>query len=122
MKGLTVQKISLTPELVDRILQTAIDAGHTFGFGYWGQIVKANRNPNTGLLTSVEIVEHDPTPDPDHLIQHTVWIRSLRNGILKALAEDQGKWRGALFDDDALDGPLAELLIQYAMFGEQVYG
>lgn len=114
MQGLTIERVKLTPEAASSIFQTAIDAGHTYGFGYWAEMEDMT---NTGdLVTSITLRELDKP-----CRKRTLDITSLELGIAKALNSLDSKPAGVL-DEDGPDGPTAEAILQWAMFGEQVYG
>lgn len=118
MEGMKITGVELTQEAVHRIFETAIDAGHTYGFGYWADIKWAEMKvvhqiePEGADPQIVGIVLHER--DEPHR-KMSLDKATLEAGIAKMLSA------GCSLDDD-LDGPTAELILQYAMFGEQVYG
>jgi hypothetical protein len=114
MNGLKIERVTLTDEAVDNIFQTAIDAGHTYGFGYWAELKDVERA--NGRISAITLRETD---EPRRM--RRLEKVDLEAGIAKALSEPLGI-RNAGLDQEYPDGPCAEMILQYAMFGEQVYG
>jgi hypothetical protein len=110
MEGLIVISVSLTDQAVDDILQTAADAGTTYGIGYWGDIVRVNRvKAKRSPIVSMEVAERD-VPRRQKVLTKVL----LEHGITLAMTTG--------YNLKELDGPTADVIIQFAMFGELVYG
>lgn len=103
--GIKVRAMSLTPSAMEDILQTAADAGHTFGIGYWAEWHPTNKN---------KIREHNDSPDSK---KRGPWIEldhaKLARGCAMALNA------GHSLDD--IDGATADIIIQFAALGELRY-
>jgi hypothetical protein len=111
LSGLTITGVTLTDEAVDRIFETAIDAGHTYGFGYWARLIgtRVAQLPEGGQLRSIGLQERESS------LTHWIEKADLERGIGLMLGEEA-------IDEDRFDGPQAERVIQYAIFGEVKYG
>lgn len=125
MTGLKVERVYLTDEAAHRIFATAIEAGHTHGFGYWGKLVEVKRSAPMAHIASVVIQEHEGRIKGDTFeqpIKARLMRAHLERGIVASFNDNDNGVARRIFDDNAIDGPLCELVIQYAMFGKQVYG
>lgn len=112
MIGLTVNAVSLTDEAAHTIFETAIEAGHTYGFGYWAELKRTDEKE--GRIVRIVLHEHEKASDK--LAARMLDRAQLEIGLAKLLSA------GVPLPEDYPDGPAAELILQYAMFGEQVYG
>lgn len=119
MNGLKVERVYLTDEAAHRIFETAIEAGHTYGFGYWGELVKVQTGAD--LIRSIVIKEHEASEGQEPILKRLTRAH-LERGIVASFNDNDNGVARKIFDDDAIDGPLCELVLQYAMFGKQVYG
>jgi hypothetical protein len=129
--------IPISDEFVGHILVTAFD-GNYGGSTYWGQLSQVEFGPKQeGLPEELSdwlagmVSPRDRTAD-----QAWAAVRidkaAIANGIEAALRKgaymNRGAWRDvmlALFDSDYLtnlDADGADLVAQWAIFGEEVYG
>ena len=132
LEGLTITGITLTPEACSDILETATEAGTTYGFGYWAKLLRvkevAKQDELGTFVLSISIREIEgPAADPRLPgRKFTVTHPMLQAAVLKMLQNPKGcGCRGLvpqLLQDNGLDGPLAEAIIQVACFGEVLYG
>lgn len=125
MDGLTITDISLTNDAAKDVLTTALEAGNTFGFGYWGT-ASAIRRDRQGRVTSMVITEHEAYGHGSKKPRSVrVEFRSVQYAILRIL-EDGGKateyGAASKFLRDGIDGPAAEAIIQVMCFGKVIYG
>lgn len=105
IEGLTVKTVVLTPEAAEDIRQTAADAGYTYGIGYWAEWHATERN---------KIREHN---DAQHPRDRGPWIELTDDALARGCA--LALTAGTPLKD--LDGSLADIIIQYAVLGEQKY-
>ncbi len=113
MEGMFVTGVELTHDALHRIIETAVEAGRTNGFGYWAKLISIGEN-GAGKYTSVTLKEHGDGPEfPGK--KKTIKEYDIKRGIVLMINA------GSSFDEDRIDGPLCESVLQYAMFGEQKY-
>lgn len=132
--GTTQVTIQVPRSVMHDIMRTAIEAGHTYGIGYW-----ACEDGN-----SVELIERETlypvalrfTFKDAYAIdkaggkQSTIDERDIARAIGKALTvSDLGEYADAGAAEAAAqwlagngDGPSADVLVQLAVFNEVVYG
>lgn len=131
LEGLTITGITLTPEACSDILETAIEAGHTYGFGYWAKLLKtdvsfAKRDAAFFLAITIRETQGPATNPKLPGREFTVTHPMLQAAVLKMVQDPKGcGCRGLvpqLLGSDGLDGPIAEAIIQVACFGEVIYG
>lgn len=126
MDGLTITGVALTNDAAKSILSTALDAGTTFGFGYWGEASHIKRARN-GEVTSMVITEteayggENPTPRV-----FKVHYLEVQRALLLILADggkatDSGDTASKIVRDE-VDGPTAEAIVQVMCFGKVIYG
>jgi hypothetical protein len=106
MDGLTVKTVTLTPEAAENIRQTAADAGYTYGIGYWAEWSPTLKNVIREHHDSHEAAERGPWITLSHRLLETGCALALTNGH-------------SLSD---IDGPTADVIIQYAVMKELKYG
>lgn len=120
IEGLSITGITLTPDACSDILETAVGAGYTYGFGYWAALTSVKKRAG-GRYAALTLHEHEGADGRPRL---TVTPTKLRAAVLAMLRyPERCHCRGLvrqLLDDDGLDGPLAEAIIQVACFGEVV--
>lgn len=111
--------------LMHEILRTAVEAGYTYGIGYW-----SDEDGN-----EVEYIEDDslfPVKlrfkfKDAHAIekaggkQSTIDERDIARGLGLALGGAAVESAVQILQDN-LDGPSADVIVQLAVFGEVVYG
>jgi hypothetical protein len=115
------------------VLQTGVDAGITYGFGYWGYVVQfppnapgnSRRKHETGWAAAfrqgepVKIWEHE---ENEHISEggkvFQVSAKRLLRGI-RLVADEDG--RAPWWIVDNCDGAMADRCLQFAIFGEERY-
>lgn len=118
MEGLKITKIELTDAACARILETAIQAGHTYGIGYWAEVRKIDTVAH-GRYSALHIIEHEAQPRKRRI--RVVDYATIRRGVAKMLRDESECYdAGRLLKDD-LDGPLSDVIIQMATFGSVEY-
>jgi hypothetical protein len=116
LEGVTITGVTLTDEAAHRIFETAIDAGHTYGFGYWAETEDMeSRRAGFGEMIIVRLRLRERLDDGEP--GKGMWIEKadLERGVRLMLGDEA-------LDEDRFDGPQAERILQYAMFGEVKYG
>lgn len=117
MEGLKIERVSMTDEACQRILETAVDAGVTFGIGYWCEVLRVITHGDRCI--ALEIIEHESHPRKRRKI--IVGYAAIRRGVAKMFREPSEYYDvGRLLTDD-LDGPLCDVIIQMATFGSVEY-
>ncbi|MES2367588.1 MAG: hypothetical protein V4563_17060 [Pseudomonadota bacterium] len=115
------------------VYEAGLEAGTTYGFGYWGLVmsegsvkptddVREIEHPTVTALRNgrkVQFWEHEDQDDEKVGPRHYLTAAKLIEGIKKC-AELRGEAAWALVDD--CDGPTADACIQYALFNEEKYG
>lgn len=141
MEGLKITGASLTLDARCRVLETAVDAGATFGIGYWANVLQEKHLELDGekRVGWVLIEDHegagetDATPDsrlrtaadrsPGRIGINT---DNIEHAVAAMLADPEGCGCGGVIaqflNSDGLDGPLADCIVQVACFGKVIYG
>lgn len=125
MTGLAITGVALTEQAASDILQTGVDAGHTYGFGYWGElkscrsrVLKMKQSQQLCELTIVDV-------EADERKTYIVALHDVQLAVIKMLTDPAGtesaSWMHRFFDD-GVDGPFADAIIQVACFGKVLYG
>lgn len=139
MDGLTIVQVNADVDLRSRVMETAIEAGHVHGMGYWGDVVKVYRGKGSrkGRIVGLLIRDReeagltDADRDSLYITQkragREVWVHStdIEVAIQKMLRDPKGcQCQGLIrqLTTDDLDGPLAEAIVQVACFGKVIYG
>jgi hypothetical protein len=115
------------------VYENGLEAGTTYGFGYWGLVTKwparedswdkrELEHPSVTALrngVAVSLWEHEDNNDEaEGGTVHELTAAALLEGIA-AVAEKRGVAPWALVDN--CDGPDADLCIQFALFKEERY-
>lgn len=111
--------VDATDDWCSRVMETALDAGITFGIGYWAAIgddIVYEPRLNFETKAHEERVKSFAVIDDGK--RHQVTRLVIRNGLLLAL---QGGWSIKQLTED-LDGPTSDVVIQFGIFNEQKYG
>lgn len=137
MEGLKITKTSATPELCRAILTTALDAGHTHGFGYWAETVDVEyvKDGNEkGQVLRLRLHPHDDekmirrgrktNPNQSGWIYPSEIAWALNRIMTEPKEADAVGWAAQMLtkDYEYPDGPLAEAILQVACFGKVIYG
>src|SRR5262245_50746043 len=119
----------VTEQFASDVIITAIEAGHTYGIGYWAEILKYRHTPEPAEATIQE--RESPTNDGAKPKRVTLNTAAIRRGI-KLLSEGKiqvnksllGSILASAASDDAtdIDGPSADVIVQVAVLGDIVYG
>lgn len=129
MEGLTITALTVAKDAARNILTTAVEAGHTHGFGYWGNLVDFVQEAD-GTYSSLTITEHDAygdsQPGGDKPRTKVITDDEVAAAVLKMVADggvacDYPGFAKQLLSDD-VDGPLAEAVVQVMCFGKVIYG
>lgn len=132
MDGLTITGIIVTKDAARAILTTAVEAGHTHGFGYWGDARDVRRSAGGWVesltVTEREVYGYEQTPHGSATRRtRAIQLDSVQPAIL-AILKDGGvacQCEGLarrLLDPNGLDGPMADSIIQVICFGAVIYG
>lgn len=109
MKGVNIVGIELSGTAFNRIVETAINAGHAYGFGYWAELDGVEHDGD--LITAITLHEYEEEGN----LKKTLRNADLQVGLMFAINA------GESLEEDAIDGPWSERILQYAMFGEIKY-
>lgn len=110
--------IKFDDKQICEVLQTAIDAGYTYGIGYWGTRLLWKKK---GKLRAV-VYEHHDQRNPKKYTRHEL---DFERGLRMTLMNPPGGYGGQFEVRDGeieCDGPGADYFIQMCVFGEQKYG
>jgi hypothetical protein len=139
MEGLKIERTSLTPQAASDIIETAVNAG-SHGIGYWARVLKVQhiKDPNTpGQMLNASIVFEDMEgreplrpgesdgawTKPKRCKVHINDIGRAVGAILRDPVKTQAKaFAGRIVEEDHVDGPLADAIVQVACFGKVIYG
>lgn len=91
---------------------SGIDAGYTFGIGYWCDDVDM---PELGSVFPIKFRESETGK------WHSLTSEKLTKGV-QIMANKYPHAFGNLLDNSKIDGALGDLLIQCCIFGEEKYG
>lgn len=121
MDGLFIRTVTITPDLASRVLETAIEAGHTHGIGYWADVERVRRRADR--IVALIVTDRDED-DPAKGAQYDITIGKVAEAV-EAILQDPAKCHARgfvkqLLTDD-LDGPLSDAIVQVACFGEVKY-
>lgn len=124
MDGLKILKIALPEDEALHVLETAVNAGYTYGIGYW-----ANADLITGIgddkVMALKIEEREEESSETIASRHKLTARSVRRAIEAMLRDPKGTesdgWTQRLLDGEYVDGPLSDAIIQVACFGKIKY-
>lgn len=122
MEGLTITAVRITPEGARRVLETVLNAGHTFGLGYWGRVSDVRKK--AGRVVSFSVTEHEPYTGKSDARTSRVTVAEVAPAIQQMLADpSKCHCRGVIAQllTDGLDGPLADCIVQVICFGEVAY-
>lgn len=126
MEGLRVTQAEVSDELAHQILETAVEAGHTQGLGYWAVVKHIKRN-EAGRVTEMQLRERE-SPDAnstDKPKTFTVRSHEVSPAVRRMLQDPketgcQGFIHQMLME--SLDGPLAEAIVQVMCYRKVMYG
>jgi hypothetical protein len=123
MEGLTITAVRLTAEAASRVLQTVLDAGHTYGLGYWGEV--SNVRMKNDRIVSFDVTEHEPYTEQTEARRRRVTTAEIGPAVQRMLSDPEGcACRGVINQllTDSVDGPLADCIVQVVCFGAVIYG
>jgi len=118
-------KITLTTEVSLPELWEAIWGCDGAGMTYWSSKVRKPDGKGISLWTKPD---YEPNPQDFMLWDdyeekwHTITLEQLANGYLLALTKGQKHCGGYSLDLEDPDACFGDLVCQYAIFGEVVYG
>ena len=115
------------------VLTTAIEAGHTYGIGYWAEVRRIHRDKDLNVL-HFEVRASDDEATISQREWRTMNVPTIELAVKKILEADVPQWGKYIGQDAAgllgfpkhcdecsLDGPLSDKVIQVATFGEIIY-
>lgn len=112
------QKIEITPEDVDYL----IDAAFYGGITYWCDTIRYDKEPDTEVKAMSEALTkggiigiHDSEEYVPETGEYGRWHELTLEKVLQAIADEQ-------VDFDDYDSLVADNVIQRAIFGEVIYG
>lgn len=124
MEGLKITRIDLDPVAACRVLETAVEAGHTHGIGYWANVVSLVRGRVRVEEESILSITVQDREGDGHC--YRLNAGHVERAVAKMLAlpdrTESAGWTKALMQEDYPDGPLADAIIQVACFGRVIYG
>lgn len=120
MEGLKITGITVTADACEQVFTTALDAGHTYGIGYWVNAAKftpskPTRTGEGGILTLIE--------DEGGKGFRLTGV-DIRRAILRIL-QDSAEFPVTaqnMLTQEYIDGLTADIIIQVACFNEVKYG
>lgn len=124
LEGLTVEKISLTANACWDILETAVSAGG-HGISYWAHPTLLERHSEGEMVLALEDLEgvENNGALPKKYRIHASQVRTAVLAILRNPEATEAHHAATrLMDQQGLDGPLADQIIQVACFGKVIYG
>lgn len=111
-----ITNIKVTCDFLSRVLETAVEAGHTHGIGYWADVTKIKEHKTSSdhdaRFVSLSITDRDT--NKTYVVNHG----DVTIGILAALRHGHTQ----VLKTDDLDGPTADIIVQCACFQEVLYG
>lgn len=148
MDGLKIAEIEVTLDALANVIETAIDAGHTHGIGYWARVEKIKQTEFAGergkqRIGWVNLFDHqgagetDSSDDSAYRQQRKLYpetkpgfvginTENIKRAIAKILADPEGTdsadAAGRIIGGEYPDGPLADVIVQVACFGKVIYG
>lgn len=131
MEGLTIVRTNTTRDACCNVLDTALDAGHTHGIGYWAELTKPITTERVQesvssrtRTTAITIMDREMEGKPG--AEKRINVASIGRAIDAMLRDPKGTesegWAKALLSEDVPDGPLADAIIQVAFHGKVIYG
>lgn len=123
---LTVSRtIRITNQDIDDIMVSALEGG----INYWCDNAEVVEDSYLGEYASDQISRggslrlHDSEDDSEYILTRDMFL----NGFYRACRDGYGNGRYSWFDNGALDtynidAEAADIIIQYALFGEAIYG
>lgn len=125
MAKLAPMKVS--EQFASDVIVTAIEAGHTYGIGYWARTLEYHNNPEPAWA---RIEEYDEVTGKG-LKQAKLDRDAIQRGIdslatrkVEVNKQTLGCILAAVASDDTtdIDGPTADVIVQAAVLGDIVYG
>jgi len=122
---MSTHEIRLTIEIADETAQAVLEAAMYGGSNYWADFADIVRDDNKELI-SMAVLPHDADD------YHYVDLNGIRRGMIQASAADKGLNPGIRNDVRSLlfsgadsvdwDAETADVILQFSLFGELVYG
>lgn len=132
-KTVTVS-LTISDAFCESVMTTAIESGYS-GIEYFASVEDVKRekvnDPKETLdwrYVSFRAQEDDShTGNPDERVSHVITYSEIRKGLALAMAASSTRMRNyarAIVEDDPgqLDANDADIIVQYAMFGDVIYG
>lgn len=129
MEGLRIVNVELSEEARSGVMVTALEAGTTYGIGYWATVITVDHATIEGKLIIRKLVldDHEGAEKGKQPKRYTLDGESIRRAIQKMFAEPEEaecgtKTLAQLLREDYPDGPASDIIIQVACFGKVLYG
>lgn len=117
MIGVKITGANTTTEACVDVLETAVSAGTIHGIGYWARVEDLELQ-NFPCLTLTDI-------EADEEKQFKLTPVEIADAINKMLMDPKGTDSNSvarLLDNNHVDGPLADAIVQVACYGKVIYG
>lgn len=130
MKGMKITSVQVSYEAACLVLTTAVDAGHTYGFGYWAELLECKSNPQ-GVVYGIKlkdfegtkmIVSNDRDKEGEGWVRQQAIATAIEQMLMDPVGTEAQSWVAQLLNEEEPDGPLAEAIVQVACFGKVIYG
>lgn len=118
-------QLRMSEDVAQQIIETAVEAGHTYGIGYWARV--DDYRPECAEMAVIEYDESDDTDVSRTKLNHKkleAVLKLLVSKDLKIPERDRGAMLAMVATDNEscnLDGPMADAFVQLACFGELRY-
>jgi hypothetical protein len=117
LSGSVVVTVPIARKRISDLLCSAVEGGT----GYWARVDNIERTPALDYV-SARFTEAEASCSDDKRKRRTIDITKLANGIARCAASNTYAHHFAAFmkeDDDAIT---ADVMVQFAMFGDVIYG
>lgn len=151
MEGLKILTIDVTAQALSTVLETALDAGHTHGIGYWARVeatacvmleggkdgkreeriawARLFDHQGAGATDSAHDSAYRQQPGqyldvkPGFVVVNVLHIKRAIEAMLRDPEGTASKgWTHRIVSEEYPDGPLADAIVQVACFGKVIYG
>ena len=109
--NIKITSIEVDDDYLSAVMETALDAGHTHGIGYWAEVESDIKYDAEVRIVSMTVVDRDSHK------RFKLDRAAIKNGVLVALQRGND-----ILKTDDLDGPTADIIVQCACFNDVLYG
>lgn len=110
-------KLTIARKRLSDLLCSAVEGGT----GYWASVDNIERTPALDYV-SVRFTETEASSSNGKRKRRTIDLAKLADGIARCGASDKYAHHFAAFMKDDDDAITADVMIQFAMFGDVIYG